>query len=177
MADWCGFRCLSWENVGKQTKATGSLRLACTVTGDHTKTDKPKKGKTQAKSPATNQTVCVKGEEKLTKSKRKSEEVSVEKTKQAAANSKSEVIVKRQCKGLGKEGQKEGVKKKKEEWEKTSELESSDCQSPSNNSTSKDTVSQFTFNFLLQIRNIDVYQYDCNAILYRTMHHALKEKR
>jgi len=156
MADWCGFRCLSWENVGKQTKATGSLRLACTVTGDHTKTDKPKKGKTQAKSPATNQTVCVKGEEKLTKSKRKSEEVSVEKTKQAAANSKSEVIVKRQCKGLGKEGQKEGVKKKKEEWEKTSELESSDCQSPSNSSTSKDTVSQFTFNFLLQIRNIDV---------------------
>ena len=143
MADWCGFRCLYWENGGKQTKASGSMRLSCTVMGDHTKTDKPKKGKTQAKNPATNQTVCVKSEEKPTKSKRKSEEVSVEKTKQSAASSKSEVIVKRQCKGLGKEGQKESARKKKEEGEKTSELETSDCQSPSNSSTSKDMVSRF----------------------------------
>ena len=144
MADWYGFRCLYWENQGKQTKVSGSMRLSCTVMGDHAKTDKPpKKGKTRAKSPATNQTVCVKSEEKLTKSKRKSEEVSVEKTKQSPANSKSEAIVKRHCKGLGKEGQKEGARKKKEEGEKTSELESSDCQSPSNSSTSKDTVSQF----------------------------------
>ena len=119
-----------------------AVRLSCTAVGDHVKADKLKKGNT--KKHTSNQAECVKNgasEKKLTKYKRKNEQVTDEKTKHTVTNSKAEG--KRPCKGLGKDGQTESTGKQKEHRQKSSESESSDCQSPSNNDLSKDTVSQF----------------------------------
>lgn len=133
----CGFRCLFWQDDSAQMEGGVAVRLSCTAVGDNVKADKLKKGNT--KKHTSNQTECVKNgasEKKLTKSKRKNEEVTDEKTKHTVTNSKAEG--KRPCKGLGKDGQTESTGKQKEQRQK-----SSDCQSPSNNDLPKDTVSQF----------------------------------
>ena len=95
-------------------------------------------------------------EEKWTKPKRKSEEDATEKVKEMDLKSGAEVIAKRQCKGLGSDGQKKigGV-------ERSSESESSDCQSFRTVDIPLDTVSKSVRAKLIQfqMRGVVLFAY------------------